>query len=399
MTNSNLASAFVELDRTLAEHSMLWQEQPFIQKELSWFTSYPEIKNQLLSLDDSEARALHANSQTRRSWFKRAIPDLCDALHAYTPVPVKTQTELSINAFDQVGIPGRKWQQVLAFAGSLSEITTPIIDWCSGKGHLSRVVQRNQGRTVHCLEWDAKLVEQGKALAKRDALDLHYHHQNVMERLPEFCAEPDNTHIALHACGDLHLQLLQHTANNRVQSVVLSPCCYQKTKHVTYAPLSAIAKQSTLRIGRSELQLAVQETVTAQQGEQKLREKAQQWRLGFDALQRELRGIDAYLNIPSVKNALLREEFPAFCQWAAKAKDLTLPEKVDYAHYLALGKKRYAAVFRLELVRQLFNRPLELWLVLDRALYLEEKGYRVSLNTFCDTKISPRNLLIQAHLA
>ena len=50
----------------------------------------------------------------------------------------------------------------------------------------------------------------------------------------------------------------------------------------------------------------------------------------------------------------------------------------------------------LERLRNLFRRPLELWLVLDRALFLEEQGYSVRLGTFCDYPLTPRNLLLLA---
>ena len=50
----------------------------------------------------------------------------------------------------------------------------------------------------------------------------------------------------------------------------------------------------------------------------------------------------------------------------------------------------------MELVRHLFRRPLELWLVLDRALFLQEQGYRVELREFCPRHLTPRNILIHA---
>jgi len=53
-------------------------------------------------------------------------------------------------------------------------------------------------------------------------------------------------------------------------------------------------------------------------------------------------------------------------------------------------------VRNLELVRGLFRRPLELWLLLDRALLLEEQGYRVHLGTFCPSELTPRNILLLA---
>ena len=50
----------------------------------------------------------------------------------------------------------------------------------------------------------------------------------------------------------------------------------------------------------------------------------------------------------------------------------------------------------LELVRGLFRRPLEVWLLLDRALYLQEQGWKVQLGTFCAYHLTPRNALLLA---
>jgi hypothetical protein len=50
----------------------------------------------------------------------------------------------------------------------------------------------------------------------------------------------------------------------------------------------------------------------------------------------------------------------------------------------------------MELVGHLFRRPLEVWLMLDRVLYLEEQGARVGLGTFCDKPVTPCNIVIDA---
>ena len=73
-----------------------------------------------------------------------------------------------------------------------------------------------------------------------------------------------------------------------------------------------------------------------------------------------------------------------------------LPANIDFDNWLQQGEQRFAITERMELVRQLFRRPLELWLVLDRVCYLEEFGYDVSLGTFCEKRMTPRNLLIHA---
>ena len=50
----------------------------------------------------------------------------------------------------------------------------------------------------------------------------------------------------------------------------------------------------------------------------------------------------------------------------------------------------------LELVQGLFRRPLELWLVLDMALFLQDQGFSVQLGEFCPQQLTPRNLLLVA---
>ncbi len=62
----------------------------------------------------------------------------------------------------------------------------------------------------------------------------------------------------------------------------------------------------------------------------------------------------------------------------------------------AYGWRRLAEVRNLELVRGLFRRPLEVWLVLDRALFLRENGYKVEVGTFCESTLTPRNLMVLA---
>jgi hypothetical protein len=48
----------------------------------------------------------------------------------------------------------------------------------------------------------------------------------------------------------------------------------------------------------------------------------------------------------------------------------------------------------LSLVRACFRRPLELWLVLDRAMRLLEAERTVQVGLFCPSEITPRNIMI-----
>jgi len=293
-------------------------------------------------------------------------------------------------------MPGRKRLQSGAFAAALAPLEHPVLDWCCGKGHLSRTLAPFCPGEIQGFEWNPELVRDGNRLAQHFGDRVSIGCQDVMAA---DLALPDSYHgVALHACGDLHRQLLKRGSATGLPRLSISPCCYHLTDQTIYRPLSERASgyQKTLKPGRSDLRLAVQETVTAPARVREQTQRISQWRLGFDGLQRYLRGRDDYLPVPSHPSRLLNGGFADFCHWAAAKKQLELPGTVDFDFWLSLGERRLAQVRRHELVRHLFRRPLELWMVFDYAIFLEEQGYRVRLGQFCDRSLTPRNLLLDA---
>jgi len=138
------------------------------------------------------------------------------------------------------------------------------------------------------------------------------------------------------------------------------------------------------------------ETVTAGARVRRQRDTSMARRLAFDLLQRQLRGIDEYLPTPSLPSAWLDRSFAKYCHHLAALKDLSTIGQQDWSALEAAGWQRLAEVRNLELLRGLFRRPLELWLNLDRALFLSEQAYTVRLGTFCETALTPRNFLLLA---
>jgi len=313
------------------------------------------------------------------------------------PADVVAATLPEVRATD---MPGRKREQAGAFAAALVPLQHPILDWCSGKGHLSRTLVARSQKRAEGYEWDPELVLSGNRLAAHFGDSVQIHCQDVMA---QNLSMPDATHgVALHACGDLHRQLLRRGAAAALPRLSISPCCYHKTFHKTkdgiYKVLSerAAAYDNILKPHCDELRLAVRETVTAPAGVRAQTQTLSQWRLGFDGLQRAVRGDDHYLKLPSCSPRLIRKGFSAFCHWAADKKQLRLPENTDFDYWLAHGIQRHAEVRRYELLRHVFRRPLELWMALDYAVFLEEQGYRVRLGYFCARSLTPRNLLLDA---
>ncbi|NKF50341.1 methyltransferase [Shewanella sp. WXL01] len=320
------------------------------------------------------------------------------------------------------GIKGRKWQQITRFASevtagryylqtkqkvhpqtnlqasqlpSSSAQVESMFEWCAGKGHLGRLLAKITDKPVHSLEWQAQLCEQGQAFADKWQLPQTFSCADVFA-LDANPLKAKQHAVALHACGDLHVELLHHAVDANTQAVSISPCCYHLIRNANYQPLSAIAKQAKFILSKHDLQLPLQQSVIANPKQQQLRHQEIAWRLAFDSLQRDARDCDEYLPIPSVKRSQLSGEFSDFCLWAAKVKSVALPERVDWQHYLKLGLQRQRLTRRIDLIAHLFRKALEQYLVLDRCCYMEEHGYQVTVSHFCSEQITPRNTLIQA---
>ncbi|WP_328590335.1 methyltransferase [Veronia nyctiphanis] len=249
------------------------------------------------------------------------------------------------------------------------------------------------------MEWQESLCQAGQEYADKHSLPMKFVQGDAFSpKSGDHVLKCDHA-VALHACGDLHVRLIQHAVNARTAAVSISPCCYHLINDEYYMPLSSIAKASHLKLDKDNLKLPLQESVTAGQSVRSKRFVEVSFRLGFDSLLRDRLGIASYVPVPSIQKSLLGEGFERFCIWAAKIKGITLPEGIDYHGFLAHGEERFFLVEQMETVRTIFRRPLELWLVLDRVLFLKEQGYEVSLGEFCERELTPRNVLIQGKLA
>ena len=392
MPARDVEARFQALDRFLTEHQGLWRPRPFTHLQLPWETEHPALAQWLRqrSLADAETSHNHPHE-----------------LPAPAPFPQLAAQALALSAVDKlpampleparhrlnVDVPGRKWQQIEAFGATLQFTQTPKhwLDWCAGKGHLGRRLLQ-AGQQLTCLEYDPALIAAGQALSEHHGLAATHRLQDVMA---DVALSAEHTPVALHACGDLHVRLLQLASSAGCKQLALAPCCYNRIGTERYQALSRAGQASALQLSIDDLDLPLSETVTAGARVRRQRDISMARRLGFDLLQRQLRGCDDYLPTPSLPSAWLDKPFADYCRELAALKGLSTGEQ-DWLALEAHGWRRLAEVRNLELVRGLFRRPLEVWLVLDRALFLRENGYKVEVGTFCESVLTPRNLMVLA---
>ena len=399
---TNFQRAFDRLTGLLCRHKALWTESAFVQNELSWRADYPRLYRELLALSEGELRALEGEDEMLLYLTSRHLSDL-ETLNDF-PIATPTRRHWRVPELATCGIPQRKRAQIEGFVSALLEaklVLTPncvVVDWCSGRGHLARAMHLAGGARVLCLERDPKLHH-------RDLPeDVTFLAHDVLKPLDSAHLQSTDLHTALHACGDLHLSMLRQTANAGVPALACAPCCYHFTTDQVYGGLSRMAQESKLRPSKDELRLATAETTTANTLDRKLRHQELLWRVAFDLHLRQLRQVDAYSRTPSVRKSLLKTSFNAFAQSLVEALERKGRRDFDFSPLSARAQEqlmrqaqaKLSIVSRLEKAQLAFRPALERWLLLDRALYLQERGYRVDIQQFCAKHDSGRNHVILA---
>jgi hypothetical protein len=391
-----MLTRFHALDGFLLAHQHLWRPKPFTCLKLDWETEHPQLARWLRARSLEQAEAAHNQPHLL------AAPEPFSTLARQASTlgrvePLPRRPMVATNAHLGVDVPGRKWQQIEAFSSCLQFQHHPQhwLDWCAGKGHLGRYLAQD-GSALSCLERDGALVSSGQQLSDKLKIAAQHIELDVLHQQAARHLGVAQTPVALHACGDLHVRLLRLASAAGCRQLALAPCCYNRIQAERYQPLSRAAKASALRLERDDLRLLQCETVTAGQRVRKLRDLSMARRLGFDLLQREIRGVDAYLPAPALATVWLQREFAEYCAELARVTQIDLAGAHDWTTLETAGWRRLAEVRNLELLRNLFRRPLEVWLLLDRALFLHAQGYRVRLGSFCESRLTPRNLMLLA---
>ncbi|HDP90433.1 MAG TPA: methyltransferase, partial [Thioalkalivibrio sp.] len=266
MPPPDLEQRLAILAHRVGETAPLWRPAPFYHPSLPWEPDYPELAAALRGLSDDAVEALAADDGALRAWLATWLPGLTDV-----------EPALRFPAFDEAlpapadrhdpsrDVPGRKWAQIERFAAAVLAEGLPeterIVDWCGGKSHLGRLLAMHSGRPVTLYERDAALCAQAQALARRDRVNLLAVEGDVL-----VAADPlpsASQVVALHACGDLHLHLLDLVSRRGVEGLALSPCCYHRTRHATWHWRSRAGRACGLVLQRDDLRIAVLESVTA----------------------------------------------------------------------------------------------------------------------------------------
>jgi SAM-dependent methyltransferase len=349
----------------------------------------------LLSLDDDELAAIETRGHDA-DWPRRSPPEL-------TALVDEAREVSALPAFPSLGEqPGparrgetpRKRAQIDAFGrlvAPLAARATRVLDVGSGHGHLTRDLATKLSVPVVGLERDAALASRARELSPGASPTFA-----VTDVLREGLSPTGrDCVIGLHACGELGDLMAAAVAGARGATLALVACCPQKRRQPTRRPLvTGTDLDVQLDLPRSVLGLA--NLAAREEGVEATRTQnlaARQRRL---ALNRLLSDGGAPLRtgaeIDGLNRRTAQRDLGVLVARAFGLRGRPVPSRSAIEAAAAWARVEHARVRRLSLPRAILARVLEVYLLLDRAAYLEARGLRVEIGTLFPMSVSPRNL-------
>jgi SAM-dependent methyltransferase len=297
----------------------------------------------------------------------------------------------------------RKREQLAALLGAVGPMAARaarIVDVGAGEGHFTRLAAELFDREALGIERDFDRVASATARATERAGEIEAGGSVARFTAFDACREPlvfarDDLAVGLHACGEVGDCLITAAAEARCE-VALVSCCLQKIAGPSRSPLSRAAAGLALRkdtLGLTNLtaqprgvEASIAATIEARQVRyallRLLRERGVVLAPG-----EEMRGINRRRARAGLRDVAER---------ALAQRGLPPPTDAEIAYHVEESGRRYAVIRRLALPRSMLARLVEVAVVLDRAAALAESGARITVATFVQRAVTPRNIVILA---
>jgi hypothetical protein len=353
----------------------------------------------VLSLDDQELASVETDGLDT-GWPERT-PGSLRALVACA------RDVCSMSALVPAGAPAarfrpretpRKRAQIDAFRALFLSVAAPVtrvVDVGSGHGHLTRAIAERMEHPVIGLERDAALVGRARAMAEGRGPSFV-----VTDVLRDGLAPlPGDCFVGLHACGELGDAMVTTVAGAPGTSLALVGCCLQKRRQLSRRPFCPIpGLDEPLDLPRRLLGLS---NLTARNsGVEASRSDnlaARERRLALNRLLTERWGPTRLgAEIDGLNRRVAQGDLSVLVARAFAHRGAPAPSAAAIDDAARWARDAHARARRLSLPRALLARVLEVYVLLDRAMVLERRGFVVRVGTAFPAEMSARNLALVA---
>ena len=398
-----MESHYAELHKTLKAWQPIWADS-ILQNWPSSHAHFPKAWLSCLQNLSHEDLRSFANGEVLPV-LPEDLRSLTRDLKAFEYPEVRNKA--SLDEQECQGLNRKKQHEIESLLPLLEEqraCVTQAVDIGGGIGHLARICVKRFGWTFHSIDRDLALQEKGRWWLKRSRdLDrsrlifVAAEFRQEPQDLDQLFTAPETLSLGLHTCGSLAVAQLRKSLESR--RVINFGCCFDKTR-AQDLNLSQLAQSDPIPWNPSSLFLATRGRGELSDAEFRLLRRVNDYRFALDRLFRQRFPEQGFLIAGDAPKALYLGDFAYYANDRLPRLGLGAMSAPELESFYAevQTQDEIFAIFSAHLIRSLFARPLEILLILDRALWLREQGFATEVRAVFDRKLSPRNLALIGRL-
>lgn len=410
----NLKTHFLQIRDFLKPYQRIWQNEimlrypsPLEGYHLEWIEDLRRFQNteDIIRLEKKDVFDFIQSPGLID--FYRRIQELSQLpqIKSYPPMPEDRFTWLHI-------IP-KKQLEIQKIAPHINYLyhqmnINQIVDIGGGIGLLAQTLNNYYQLNVTSVDMNSEFQNTGKVRHEKNAKDHSnkVSYKNFMVKQDgEFAKllEGNVMPVGLHTCGKLALDIIRVSSQKRVPALVNFGCCYHTLDLSSELQnISTFAQENDpLWLNKFALTLSCRAHRKMDEKDYDLKLKVKFYRYAFHILLHDHYGMKELTPLGNSSPKLYQESFGVYALEQFKRINVdpkhTIEELNSFFNHTEL-QKLIDQMLKAGLIRDAMGRVLELYLLLDRAIYLEEQGYQVEVREFFDEEISPRNIGITAVL-
>lgn len=279
-----------------------------------------------------------------------------------------------------------------------------INDIGGGVGHLARILAHYHSIPTYSIDQNSEFQEIGKKRLTRfrkkaSAAEVTFINTKFGEDTNSILSK-DSFTLGLHTCGNLAVKVIEENIKHKTLGLLNFGCCYYKMENENDFPISNFYKENKFqKINPYGLSLATRSHAETDFSNYIKKEKVKYYRYGFHLFMMKHFNRNDLIDVGECPINTYDKPFTNYMLLKLSEQKIAhdfSPEYIETFFSSKEIKRELRVMFLCNIIRWQLGRALEVFLLIDRCLYLEENGYRVRLEQHFKESLSPRNIGILA---
>ncbi len=349
-----------------------------------WLIKLRELTNQEL-----------INFDASRDYELLDSPDWIQLIHNIQKITKFEKINIANKDFTTYGKVKKQHELQCLFShlDKLKNENVSVVDFGGGVGNLAFFLEDELNMRPLVIEKDFDLINKGRSRVEKNQSKIIFSEATVGSNFKINKADQLDLGIGLHTCGNFATDMLESCSINKIKNVLNFGCCYSKIRNDQYNLSSHSNKD--LKFNSRALASATVGFGKTTQEIYDFRIRIMNYKFSFYHYVYKKHGIAEFCPMSNSRRSLYSLSFYEFMQKSFQKyyPGLALEDESEVVsfHQSKENKQINSYFQRYYAISRYLGQALEVYLLCDRALYLQEHGYDTEIKEFFDPQISPRN--------